>query len=68
MPIANTQSQADRAYERFQTLVESHAIFRVGDRTLTEADTGAVESLQDAGCEPGVAFSGLMVCRSLQGL
>lgn len=41
MPVANTQSQADRAYERFLALLETRGIFRQGDRTLTEADTRA---------------------------
>jgi hypothetical protein len=41
MAIANTQSQADRAYERFVSLSENRAILRQSDRTLTEADTRA---------------------------
>lgn len=41
MSVANTQSQADRAYERFLSLIENQAILRHGDRTLTESDTRA---------------------------
>lgn len=39
MPVVNTQSEADRAYERYVSLVDNQAILRLGDRTLTEADT-----------------------------
>ena len=39
--IGNTQSEADRAYERFLALLETGALLTQGDRTLTEADTRA---------------------------
>lgn len=41
MPVANTQSDADRAVERFVALVGSKSILRSGDPGLTEADTRA---------------------------
>ena len=41
MTIANTQSPADRAYERFSALAEKRAFFKPGDRRLTESDTRA---------------------------
>ena len=41
MTIANTQSPADRAYERFLALAETRAFFKLSDRQLTESDTRA---------------------------
>ena len=41
MTLANTQSPADQAYDRFLALAETRAFFHSLDRQLTESDTRA---------------------------